>query len=98
MCQAIPKRIGINKLNWPACSSDLNPIEQVWDMLGRRIRSTITKFHFALEEEWQNIPQDGIYSLINSMNGRLQAVIAASEEKKKILGFTVFTLIFFYCS
>ncbi|GFT81434.1 transposable element Tcb2 transposase [Trichonephila clavipes] len=27
----------ITCMNWPAYSSDLNPIEHVWDMLGRRI-------------------------------------------------------------
>ncbi|GFX60931.1 transposable element Tcb1 transposase [Trichonephila clavipes] len=27
----------ITRMDWPAYSSDLNPIEHVWDMLGRRI-------------------------------------------------------------
>ncbi|GFW68422.1 transposable element Tcb1 transposase [Trichonephila clavipes] len=27
----------IQRMEWPACSHDLNPIEHVWDMLGRRI-------------------------------------------------------------
>ncbi|GFY22094.1 transposable element Tcb2 transposase [Trichonephila clavipes] len=27
----------IQRMEWLACSPDLNPIEHVWDMLGRRI-------------------------------------------------------------
>ncbi|GFV40943.1 transposable element Tcb1 transposase [Trichonephila clavipes] len=27
----------ITRMDWPAYSSDLNPIEHVWDMLGQRI-------------------------------------------------------------
>ncbi|GFV35168.1 transposable element Tcb2 transposase [Trichonephila clavipes] len=28
---------GIVRIEWPACSPDMNPIEHVWDALGRRV-------------------------------------------------------------
>ncbi|GFV31694.1 transposable element Tcb1 transposase [Trichonephila clavipes] len=28
---------GIVRMEWPACSTDMNPIEHVWDALGRRV-------------------------------------------------------------
>ncbi|GFV81254.1 transposable element Tcb1 transposase [Trichonephila clavipes] len=32
----------ITRIDWPAYSPDLNPIEHVWDMLGRRIAARQT--------------------------------------------------------
>jgi len=31
--------VGVRTMAWPACSPDINPIEHVWDMLARRLRS-----------------------------------------------------------
>lgn len=81
--------VGIHKMNWPACSPDLNPIEHVWDMLGKRIRdrevapATVNDLRLALLEEWQNIPQAAICNLIDSMNRRLQSVIRARGGNTK---------------
>ncbi|GFY26710.1 transposable element Tcb2 transposase [Trichonephila clavipes] len=72
----------IQRMEWPACSPDLNPIEQVWDMLGRRIAArprppaTVRDLEIALLEEWNSIPQSQIDNLITSMTNRCAAVLA----------------------
>lgn len=73
----------INTLPWPSLSPDLNPIEHVWDELGRRVRARVNapatrhELFRALEEEWNNIPQQTIARFIASMPRRCQAVIDA---------------------
>jgi transposase len=58
---------------WPAYSSDISPIEHVWDALDQRVRhrvpvpANIQKLRTAIEEEWDNIPQAAINSLIRQM-------------------------------
>ena len=54
--------MGIRTLPWPACSPDLNPIEHVGDILGRRMQhracENLNQFFGALREEWDSIPQE----------------------------------------
>ncbi|GFT36099.1 transposable element Tc3 transposase [Trichonephila clavipes] len=63
----------ITRMDWPAYSPDLNPIEHVWDMFGRRITARqppltcLPELRRALIDEWCNIPQDQYDSLILSM-------------------------------
>ncbi|GFT56103.1 transposable element Tcb1 transposase [Trichonephila clavipes] len=49
---------GIARMAWPAYSPDLNPIESLWDALGRAVSSflpppaTLIELETALQEEW----------------------------------------------
>ncbi|GFX39078.1 uncharacterized protein TNCV_3426641 [Trichonephila clavipes] len=76
----------IQRIEWPACSPDLNPIKHVWDMLGRRIAArprppaTVRDLEIALLEEWNSIPQSLIDNLIASMANRCAAVLAVRGD------------------
>lgn len=75
--------VGITIMDWPAHSPDLNPLEHVWDHIGRAIRDrrgelhTLEQLRQAVREEWGNLDQHFITHLIDSMPRRLQAVIGA---------------------
>ncbi|GFX12382.1 transposable element Tcb2 transposase [Trichonephila clavipes] len=73
---------GIVRMEWPACSPDLNPIEHVWDALGRQVAGrqpppqTLEELERALLEEWDRIPQLVINSLIDSVPQRCSTLLA----------------------
>ena len=68
-------------LPWPSKSPDLNPIEHLWDDLDRRVRQrqpqpqSLQQLMNALQDEWNNILQQAIRTLISSMGRCGQAVI-----------------------
>ncbi|GFV43483.1 transposable element Tcb2 transposase [Trichonephila clavipes] len=64
---------GIQRLVWQARSPDLNPIENVWDALGRQVagrnypptnKNTLIR---ALTEEWDKLPQQLLDNVVQSM-------------------------------
>ncbi|GFT93256.1 transposable element Tcb2 transposase [Trichonephila clavipes] len=73
---------GIVRMEWPACSTDMNTIEHVWNALGRRVAGrqlpaqTLQELERALLEEWDRIPQIVINSLIDSMPQRGSTFLA----------------------
>ncbi|GFX68871.1 transposable element Tcb1 transposase [Trichonephila clavipes] len=72
----------IVRMEWPAYSPDMNPIEHVWDALRRRVAGrqlppqTLQELERALLEEWDRIPQLVINSLIDSMPQRCSTLLA----------------------
>ncbi|GFT11492.1 transposable element Tcb2 transposase [Trichonephila clavipes] len=64
---------GIQRLVWPARSPDLNPIENVWDALGRQVAgrnyppTNKNTLICALTEEWDKLPQQLLDIVVQSM-------------------------------
>ncbi|GFT31925.1 transposable element Tcb1 transposase [Trichonephila clavipes] len=72
---------GIQRLVWPVRSLDLNPIENVWDALGRQVagrnypptnKNTLSR---ALTEEWDKLPQQLLDNVVQSMVRRVKCCI-----------------------
>ncbi|GFW25431.1 transposable element Tcb2 transposase [Trichonephila clavipes] len=72
----------ITRMNWPAYSPDLNPIEHVWVALGRRIAARLhhpedtQQLKQVLIAEWALLPQEMLHQLVLSMRRRCEATIA----------------------
>jgi hypothetical protein len=78
-------------MKWPAQSPDLNPIENVWQILKTKFHKRFTdlrcslsksedaieKYGGILKEVWNEINPTVVSNLIRSMPGRVQAVIKA---------------------
>ena len=83
ICIDILRNNNVQTLDWPLYSSDMNPIEDMWDTLDRRVRARTpppqshAELRQALIEEWHLIPQWRINRLITSMPRRVRALIAA---------------------
>ncbi|GFV99503.1 transposable element Tcb1 transposase [Trichonephila clavipes] len=73
----------ITRINWPAFSLE-NPVQPVWDMLGRRVvarqppPTCLPEHRRALLDEWCNIPQDRIDNLLLSVPRRCTDCIVSS--------------------
>lgn len=83
------EEVGIELMQWPARSPDLNPIEHAWDELQRCVKGrnpppiTLPELIQALVEEWEGIPQHRLRNLVYSMPNRLEAVRRARGGNTK---------------
>ena len=74
---------GVEVLDWPAQSPDLNPIEHLWFHLKRRLGvypdapKSMLELWERVQEEWEKIPKETCLELIRSMPRRVAAVLKA---------------------
>ncbi|KAH0818446.1 hypothetical protein GEV33_004345 [Tenebrio molitor] len=86
------EQVGIRLLPWPANSPDLNPIEHVWDFLGKRVRrrqlrpETLNGLRVALEEECAQIPQNYIATLIQIEFFVVNVIAKNVQARRRVVG------------
>jgi hypothetical protein len=72
---------------WPGNSPDLNPIENLWSILKRRVDkqnpTNSNKLQALIMQEWAAISQDVAQKLIDSMPGRIAEVLKKKGQHCK---------------
>jgi len=78
---------GITLLDFPAYSPDLNPIENLWNDLARRVEArpaaTMEELQDVIAEEWERTSPASLRKLARSMPRRCKAVIKARGDHTK---------------
>ncbi|GFT69750.1 uncharacterized protein TNCV_3700341 [Trichonephila clavipes] len=89
---------GIQRLVWPARSPDLNPIENVWDALGRQVagrnypatnKNTLIR---VLTEEWDKLPQQLLDNVVQSRIWQYRIKLIGSYASQQHLSVPEFPL------
>ena len=75
------QQLGFRKLEWPANSRDLNPIETIWCEMKNTIKArlcirvTAACIRRVIEDEWLQYPMERINQHIMSTQGWIEACI-----------------------
>lgn len=77
------EEVWINSMVWPARSTDLKPIENLWDTVGGRLQEEHNQLNILVDvgrkfvQIWEEMNQNEIWPLILSMNRHWKNVIDA---------------------
>ena len=65
--------------DWPGSSPDLNPIENLWSIIKRKLQtrdtSSLPRLKEAITEVWQSLEPETLHNLADSLPGRLRDVV-----------------------
>ena len=77
----------IKLLPWPSQSPDLNPIEYLWEEVARRMKTSSKLSQKQFEEKmmsiWNEVPQNYLRKIVDSMSRRLNAVLKAHGDNTR---------------
>ncbi len=80
---------GVSVLDWPANSSDQNPIKNIWCIVKRKMRDTrpniADDMKAAFKATWASITPEQCHRLIDSMPRRIDAVIHEKRRPNQVL-------------
>ena len=71
----------VSVIEWPACSPDLNPMENLWGILARRVYpsekqyNSVRELKDAVYKAWNEIKANELEKLVNSMPDRIIEII-----------------------
>lgn len=72
-------------IDWPSNSPDLNPIENLWNIIKgnveKRWPKNLNELDRFMKEEWEKIPESILANLVGSMKERCRIVIDKNGER-----------------
>lgn len=75
----------VQVIDWPSNSPDLNPIENMWQIMKNNVERRMPKDTSELKqfmvEEWDKIPQEIVQNLICSMKNRCELILQKNGDR-----------------
>lgn len=71
-------------IKWPSSSPDLSPIETLWHVMKKKLRTapvrTVDELKLKLQEIWNNFTPEFCNSLVQTMPRRIEAVLKRKDD------------------
>ena len=72
---------GISRMDWPACRPDMNPIENIWSWIKRKIDlkspRNLIELADVLNDTWNSLEPEFLEPFWTSMHKRVKLVISS---------------------